>query len=238
MRELWKNVTGYKNLYKVSNLGRIKSLDRLTTGKNNTPRKVRGKILKSYLDYSGYEKISLSNYKGLKKNLFVHRLVAREFCKGYKKGLVVNHIDSNRTNNCCKNLEWVTIKTNNLKSIEKNGPRFPKGPKYIYSCIPKTCKCKCKFIEGFDKFYQISECGLVKSFKSFRKNGRIKIPRILEGTYSGGYLGVTLTKNGKSKIYFIHRLVAQAFIKNPGNKPCVNHKDGDKFNNCKKIWSG
>lgn len=46
-----------------------------------------------------------------------------------------------------------------------------------------------------------------------------------------GYYVVSVKLNGRSKWYPIHRLVAEAFIPNPENKPCVNHRDGDKLNN-------
>lgn len=59
------------------------------------------------------------------------------------------------------------------------------------------------------------------------KKGLIKKQQV-----SKGYLKVKLNKNSKSKWFLVHRLVAQAFIPNPENKPQVNHKDGNKFNNC------
>lgn len=48
---------------------------------------------------------------------------------------------------------------------------------------------------------------------------------------TAGYLSVGMSKEGKTKTYSVHRLVAKAFIPNPENKPEVNHKDGNKFNN-------
>lgn len=46
-----------------------------------------------------------------------------------------------------------------------------------------------------------------------------------------GYLCVTIWRDGTPRTLVVHRLVANAFLKNPHNKPCINHKDGDRTNN-------
>ena len=46
-----------------------------------------------------------------------------------------------------------------------------------------------------------------------------------------GYREVLFSENGKTNQYRVHRLIAETFIPNPNNLPCVNHKDGDKLNN-------
>jgi hypothetical protein len=96
------------------------------------------------------------------------------------------------------------------------------------------------FIDGFEGLYQVSNYGQIKSLGRIIKypgskygmhNGVFRPEKILKHK-TKGYAGVTLS-NGKNKIYpNIHRLVALAFIPNPLNKPCVNHIDGDKQNNC------
>ena len=83
-----------------------------------------------------------------------------------------------------------------------------------------------KDIKGYDGLYQISNYGRVKSLKY----GKEKILKLCLG--GDGYLKVQLWKKGKQKKYFVHRLVAEAFIPNQDNLPQVNHKDEVKTNNC------
>lgn len=76
--------------------------------------------------------------------------------------------------------------------------------------------------------YQVSNLGRGKSlFRSGRKNEIILNPL----KSSNGYLKFTLSLNGKTKQMLIHRLVAIVFIPNPENKPTVNHKFGNKWDN-------
>lgn len=82
-----------------------------------------------------------------------------------------------------------------------------------------------KDIEGFEGSYQVSNLGRVKSFHRGKWNN------ISPCESTKGYLQVFLHKNGKRKRFFVHRLVAQAFIPNPDNLPQINHKDEDKANN-------
>ena len=83
-------------------------------------------------------------------------------------------------------------------------------------------------IKGFEGLYQISNKGRVKSLK----NNKTKKEKLLKlDINSNGYLQVDLYKNNKKKRFYIHRLVAQAFIENPNNYTYVNHKDECKTNN-------
>lgn len=93
-----------------------------------------------------------------------------------------------------------------------------------------------KPIYGFEGMYEISNFSRVKSLDRFKINrwgqrqlikGRILKQRIDKD----GYSRIGLYKNGKYYCFGAHRLVAEAFIPNPNNLPCVNHKDENKLNN-------
>lgn len=80
-------------------------------------------------------------------------------------------------------------------------------------------------IRGYEGLYQISNWGRVKSLNY----NRTKQERILKNSIDKcGYLYIVLWKNGKKKKFLIHRLVAETFILNPNNHPCINHKNEDK----------
>ena len=85
-----------------------------------------------------------------------------------------------------------------------------------------------KDIEGFEKKYQISNMGRVKAL-NFKRSGKEKI---MKQSFNGrGYLKVGLRKDGKFKTLKVHRLVAQTFIENKENKPCVDHKNTIRTDN-------
>lgn len=79
--------------------------------------------------------------------------------------------------------------------------------------------------KDLDDYYAVSNKGNVKS----KRNNIILKPHI--DSKNKGYLQVALSYNGVKKYYSIHRLVAQTFIPNPNNYPCVNHKDENPNNN-------
>ena len=103
MKEIWKDIKGYNGLYQVSNLGRVKSLNYHSTGKE--------KILLLAENEAGYLSVEFCK-NGIRKRNYVHRLVAQTFIENPDNLPQVNHIDQNKKNNQAINLEWASSKYN------------------------------------------------------------------------------------------------------------------------------
>ena len=105
--EEWKDIAGYEGYYQVSNLGNVRSLDRVVNYADGRTAKYKGQKIAINTRPNGYLKVNL--YKDHKmKNLTVHRLVAEAFIPNPIKYPVINHKDENKTNNHADNLEWCT----------------------------------------------------------------------------------------------------------------------------------
>lgn len=116
MSEIWKDIEGYEGLYQVSNLGRVRSLDRnvlitrLDGSKHN--HEYKGVLKNQRVHRDKYLITSLCK-NGTFKSCKVHRLVAQTFIPNPENKPQVNHIDGNKQNNCVDNLEWVNASENN-----------------------------------------------------------------------------------------------------------------------------
>ncbi len=107
MGEVWQAVPEYEGLYEASTLGRIRSVDRLITGKNGVTKRFSGRVLKPVKQNAGYFALGLSK-AGIVETVLVHRIVAKTFL-GNPEGLEeVNHIDGVKGNNALSNLEWMS----------------------------------------------------------------------------------------------------------------------------------
>lgn len=115
MNEFWKDIKNYEGKYQISNLGRVKSLQRWSGKKYYN----REQLLKTCVNKrNGYVYVYLmKNNKG--KNIRVHKLVAEAFLKNKNNYTDINHKDCNRTNNCADNLEYCTRSYNIKYAFDK-----------------------------------------------------------------------------------------------------------------------
>lgn len=128
-QEIWKDIAGYEGLYQVSNLGRVKSVDRIVHHKNDGPRLYRSKILKPLATVYGYLQVVLSK-NGVVRRYSVHRLVATTFIPNDNLfSTTVNHKNEVKADNRVENLEWMSQGDNTRYSQREGGTGYQKGRK-------------------------------------------------------------------------------------------------------------
>jgi len=117
MKEEWRDVVGYEGHYQVSNLGNIRSCDRVVPNRwgNGQPRK--GKLMKPGSSPNGYRIIVLQK-KGIVKYQTVHRTVMLAFTPNPENKSQINHKDGNKENNSVENIEWATEAENKKHAID------------------------------------------------------------------------------------------------------------------------
>lgn len=123
-QEIWKDIKGYEGKYQVSSIGRVKSLQRISTFNNSKGLK-KEIIIKTWND-EGYIRVKLSN-NSVEKTYRVHRLVANEFLENPFNKSQVNHKNGIKTDNSVENLEWVTNSENSIHAFENNLRKSPLG---------------------------------------------------------------------------------------------------------------
>ena len=144
VKEMWKDIPDYEGIYQASNLGRIKSLDRVleNTHERSIWKFKAGKVLKPYTTNCGYKSVLLSRFNK-KRHKGVHCLVMLAFKGARAKGFDVDHIDGDKNNNNLDNLQYLTHKDNCKKrSVSKT--RLSKLAKEIETKEKDVLCYKCR----------------------------------------------------------------------------------------------
>lgn len=171
MNEIWKDIEGYEGYYQVSNLGNVRSVDRVIISNDGIVRVRKGKA-KTLKDHNGYKRVKL-NKDGKEKLFLVHRLVAQTFIPNPSNLPCINHKDEVKSNNRIDNLEWCTHRYNRMYGTTEERRR-PKLAKKVYQYTldgelvnvwPSLAECT---KDTFDNGSVSKACnGKLKTYKGF-----------------------------------------------------------------------
>ncbi len=181
MIEKWKDIQGYEGMYQVSNMGRVKSLERITKFKNRDYTRIeQEKILTPAKHHKGYLKAQLRK-NGKNKAFFIHRLVAQSFIPNPENKSTVNHKNGIKTDNRVENLEWMSNQENMKHAYDNNIRNNDKVSEAKWKKVAQY-SLDGQLIKIYDSVKQA-----VEENKGFRQSG---ISSCARGTYktSHGYV--------------------------------------------------
>lgn len=112
MEEIWKDIPNFEGYYQMSNLCRVRSVDRYVMHYPDGFALRKGKIIQQHINKNtGYTSVTLKK-EGKQTNKLIHRLMYETFIGEIPEGMQVNHIDEDKTNNKLSNLNLMSPKDN------------------------------------------------------------------------------------------------------------------------------
>lgn len=144
--ETWKDIRDYEGLYKISNLGRIKSLERI----DYSGHKLEENLISICKSGSGYMCVNLCK-NGIQKSHRLHRIIAITFIPNPNNYNQINHLDGIKLNNRIDNLEWCDNSRNQRHAFEIGLKIMPKGENHWGSKLTKNdiLKIRKLYNDGF-----------------------------------------------------------------------------------------
>lgn len=164
MEEIWKDIDGFEGYYQISNLGNVKSLDRIL--KDNGGIFIKRGNYRKLAEQAGYKRVSL--YKNDKDRKFmVHRLVAQAFIPNPNNKPFIDHIDGNRANNKVDNLRWVTHSENmkNPITVLRKSEAGKRLGDVRRQCAVGKCRIKC--IETNVIYESMGDCNRITGINRY-----------------------------------------------------------------------
>lgn len=168
MIEVWKAIKKFDELYQVSNLGRVKSIDRYVKGSRDGVQFKPGVELTQKISNNGYARVHIRCGK-INSYPLVHRLVAEAFLENPDNLPQINHRDGNKLNNSVDNLEWCTAQYNVRHGLRNH--LIPSGEDSHRAKLTweKVCDIKAEYVRGSSEFGLIAlakKYGISKSMVS------------------------------------------------------------------------
>lgn len=163
-KERWNDIKGFEGLYQVSNMGRVKSFNRIVYSSQGRKYLKKGRIFKQQKNNNYYRVVALrKDRKSCART--IHSLVLETFVGDCPYGYEAMHLDNDRTNNKLSNLKWGTISENQLQRHKDKTANGKLKPREVM-LIKKLIKNKIKTIL-LSKMFKVSKSA-IKDIKKGR----------------------------------------------------------------------
>lgn len=116
--DIWMDIDGYEGYYQISNLDKVRSLERRIKNYPSGTRVMKAMPIKTRINTTGYLTVDLSK-EGDARRYKVHRLKATAFIPNPNNYPEINHMDGNKLNNRLSNLEWCTSSQNRIHAYKE-----------------------------------------------------------------------------------------------------------------------